>query len=99
MFAYLMALNKERLEERIKDPEVIRDLASRAFEIPLRNTVFDSVTNHIFVKDVKGSAFASIFLETGDVTLSNSFYSKQADRFARMYEKEGNRKISIDKKY
>ena len=104
MFAYLMALNKERLEEKIRDSEIylIRNLASRAFEIPLRNIIFDSVTKHIFVRDINDSTFANISLESGDVTLSNSFYSKQADRFAKMYQKaflRDKKKITIDRRY
>ena len=104
MLRYVTALNKDRLVPEVirLRPEVIRNLASRAFEIPLYNIVFDSATKHIFVRDVNDSTFANISLETGDVTLSNSFYSKQADRFYEMYQKAflmGKRNISIDKKY
>jgi len=65
MFAYLMALNKERLEEKIRDSEIylIRNLVSEAFEIPFDNIVFDSVTNYFFVRDKKGSNIANISLE------------------------------------
>ena len=49
MLRYVIALTRKKLEEKIKDPEVVRNLASRAFEIPLCNIVFDSVTNYIFV--------------------------------------------------
>jgi len=103
MLKYVTALNKDKLPEAIrKRPEVIRNLASRAFEIPLRNITFDSVTKHIFVRDLNDSTFANISLESGDVTLSNSFYSKQADRFAKMYQKaflRDKKKITIDRRY
>ena len=100
MFAYLMTLNKKKLEEEIRTSGIYltRNLVSEIFEVNFDNVVFDEVLNRLYVRDKEGSAIASISLETGDIRCCRS-YEEKARNFARMYEKEGDRKISIDKKY
>lgn len=87
MLRYMTALSRDRVEEGTKDPEIIRSLASIAFGVPFCNTLYDSVTNSIPIRDVNGSAFASISLRTGNVTLCDPSDEEKSNRFTEMYKR------------
>lgn len=87
MLRYMTALYRDRVEWGTKDPEVIRSLASIAFGVPFCNTLYDSVTDSIPVRDPKRFVCASISLRTGNVTLSDPSDEEKSNRFTEMYKR------------